>query len=177
MIFIQMARARRRLENVDDELLSFRLDSEYEVGGDFITAYKVGGRYAMRERIGDDGIDTTISGLNGYDSEGAIAARRDVFPVENLLTGDRDAGLPTGSTLDFNDANIQEDTLAFYQHRTASGLSQLRRMDLKLMLKQMTSGMSCRLLTLSLNSVKINFCVLQPIGPSHALIRAHSLQA
>lgn len=138
-IYDNGARARRRLENIDDEIISARLDFNREIIGDSVfNNLAFGGRIAERTRVNDDGIDTTISGLTGYDSAGAIAARRDTFLVDDLfagantptrgltfatwdpealfvaLTGDRDAGLPTGSTLSADDADITERTLAMY---------------------------------------------------------------
>lgn len=138
-IYTNGARARRRLENIDDKIFSVRLDFDREIAGDSLfTNLAFGGRFAERSRINDDGIDATIGGLAGYDSAGAIAARRDTFLVENLyedadtamqglsfatwdpetlfvaLTGDADAGLPTGSTLSTQDADITETTLAMY---------------------------------------------------------------
>ncbi|WP_409432036.1 TonB-dependent receptor [Litorimonas sp. RW-G-Af-16] len=133
-------RARRRLETNDEDLLAFRLDTDYELGDGFFTALHVGGRYADRNRINDDGIDTQVAGITDYTTAEVAAARRDVFPVADLfegaedgaglgdntwatwnpeqlfiaLTGDRDAGLPTGSTLDVNDSNVNEETFAIY---------------------------------------------------------------
>lgn len=139
-IYDNGARARRRLETNDEDVLAIRFDGDYELNGNFFTNFKAGVRYADRKRINDDGIDATLSGLSGYDSAEAIAARRDTFPVENLfegaedgaglgsntwatwdpealfiaLTGDRDAGLPTTSTLDTNDSDVDEVTYAIY---------------------------------------------------------------
>lgn len=138
-IYDNGARARRRLENIDDEILSARLDFDRILEGDrLFSKLSFGGRIAERQRVNDDGIDTTISGINGYNSPGAIAARRGTFLVEDLfegadttqqglsfatwdpealfvaLTGDRDAGLPIGSTLTPDDANITETTYAAY---------------------------------------------------------------
>lgn len=139
-IYDNGARARRRLETNEEDVIAFRLDADYELSGNFFTNLKVGGRFADRKRINDDGIDETISNLNGYDSAEAIAARRDVFPVKDLfegaeesaglpvntwatwrpeelfvaLTGSRDAGLPTGSTLDTSDSDVDEVTYAIY---------------------------------------------------------------
>lgn len=132
------ARARRRLERIDDEIMSFRLDGNYAFESNFIQSVDVGFRFAERQRVNDDGIDSTISGLSGYDSEAVIATRRDNFIVEDLydgadtsmagitwatwdpeslfvaLTGSRDAGLPTGSTLSADDADVTETTMALY---------------------------------------------------------------
>lgn len=139
-IYDNGARARRRLETNDEDVLAFRLDADYELSSGFFTNLKTGVRFADRKRINDDGIDTTISDLNGYDSAEVIAARRDSFPVEDLfegaeagaglgdntwatwrpeelfvaLTGSRDAGLPDGSTLDTNDSDVDEVTYAIY---------------------------------------------------------------
>jgi len=139
-------RARRRLETNDEDILSFRLDTDYEMSGNFLTSVKVGARYTDRNRVNDDGIDTTISGITDYSTAEVAAARNDVFPVTNLfdgaeadsgivtseglqnntwatwnaedlwvaLTGDRDAGLPTGSTVDLNDSDVNEETFALY---------------------------------------------------------------
>lgn len=139
-LYTNGARARRRLENVDDEILSFRMDSAYNFDDSALRSIEFGLRYADRHRVRDDGIDTTLSDLvdGGYASDAVIATRRDNFPVEDLfvgantpvegitwatwepealfvaLTGSRDAGLPTGSTLSTNDADITEKTYAAY---------------------------------------------------------------
>lgn len=137
-LYTNGARARRRLENIDDEILAFRLDGNYAFESDFIQSVDVGFRWAERQRVNDDGIDTTLSGLTGYDSPEAIAARRTNFIVEDLfegadtsmegitwatwdpealfiaLTGGRDSGLPTGSTLSADDADVTETTMALY---------------------------------------------------------------
>ncbi len=133
------ARARRRLENVDDEIFSLRLDAEYEVAGGFFSSFAAGVRYADRSRVQDDGIDATVALVDGgYFNEAAIAARRDTFIVQDLfkgadtdmvgltfatwdpqalftaITGSRDAGLPTGSTLSPQDTDVNEKTYAGY---------------------------------------------------------------
>ncbi|MEL7446046.1 MAG: TonB-dependent receptor, partial [Pseudomonadota bacterium] len=97
---------------------------------------------SYRQRIQDDGIDTTLSLVSGgYASAGAVAARNDGFLVEDLfagvdgtnvrgltwatwdpeelfiaLTGSRDAGLPAvgESTLSSNDTDVTEKTYAGY---------------------------------------------------------------
>ena len=131
------ARARRRLENVDDTILAFRLDGLYEMDG-FFSSLQAGVRWAERERFHDDGIDETVDLVNGYDSPEAIAARRGYFLVQDLyagsdspmrgltfanwdaeqlfaaLTGSDDAGLPTGSTLSAQDTDVTEETWAGY---------------------------------------------------------------
>ena len=92
------ARARRRLENNDDEIFAIRVDADYAVDGNFFTNLKTGVRYSSRERIGDDGIDCDTSRSSasctdfnlvdeGYASTGAIAARRDNFLVDDLFEG------------------------------------------------------------------------------------------
>jgi len=133
------ARARRRLENIDDEIFAVRFDGEYFLEGNFFTSLEAGVRIATRERFHDDGIDDQVDLVDGdYASAGAIAARRDTFIVEDLfegadtpmegitwatwnpeelfiaLTGSRDAGLPTGSTLSPDDTDVKEDTFAVY---------------------------------------------------------------
>ena len=136
-IYTEGARARRRLENVDDSILAFRLDGTYDLDGIF-SSIQAGVRWAERERFHDDGIDADVGLLNGYDSEEAIAARRGNFLVRDLyagsdspmrgltfaawnaeqlfaaLTGSDDAGLPTGSTLSPQDTDVTEDTWAGY---------------------------------------------------------------
>lgn len=131
------ARARRRLENVDDSILAFRLDGLYEMDGSF-NSLQVGARWAQRERFHDDGIDETVDLINGYDSDEAIAARQGNFLVSDLyagsnspmrgltfatwdaqqlfaaLTGSDDAGLPTGSTISPQDTDVTEETWAGY---------------------------------------------------------------
>lgn len=47
-IYTNGARARRRLENVDDEIISFRLDANYEVGNDWLASVDVGFRFGER---------------------------------------------------------------------------------------------------------------------------------
>ena len=145
-IYDNGARARRRLENVDDQIFSLRLDAEYETGGGFFSSFEAGLRYADRNRFHDDAIDRStddptnpINLVDGdYFSRGAIAARSDLFLVENLfagantdmrgltfatwdavplfvaLTGSRDAGLPLGSTLSPEDTDVTEKTYAGY---------------------------------------------------------------
>ena len=136
-IYDEGARARRRLENVDDSILAFRLDGLYEMDG-FFNAFQAGARYGKRERFHDDGIDQDVDLVNGYDSPEAIAARRGNFLVRDLyagsdspmrgltfaawnaiplfaaLTGSDDAGLPTGSTLSPQDTDVTEETWAGY---------------------------------------------------------------
>jgi len=138
-LYTNGARARRRLENVDDEILSFRLDSEFTVDFGAVSSIQAGIRYSDRNRIRDDGIDSTLALVDGgYASAGAVAARRDGFVVEDLfegadtamdgitwatwnpealfvaLTGDRNAGLPTGSTLSPDDTDVTEESIAVY---------------------------------------------------------------
>lgn len=132
------ARARRRLENVDDEIFAIRLDTELRIDGGAITSFQSGLRYSNHQRVHDDGMDTTLSLVNGYDSDAVISTRRDVFPVRNLytgadtdmkgftwatwdpaplftaLTGDPKAGLPTGSTLTPDDTDVTENSYAIY---------------------------------------------------------------
>ena len=86
-------RVRRRQENVDDDIFSARLDAEYELGG-ALSSVQLGGRYANRKRIRDDGIDRSsddatdpIVLIAGIDDPAAIAARRQFFPVQNFFTG------------------------------------------------------------------------------------------
>tara|TARA_B100000029_G_scaffold383045_1_gene378423 strand:+ start:6444 stop:9287 length:2844 start_codon:yes stop_codon:yes gene_type:complete len=136
-------RVRRRQENVDDDILSFRLDGKYELDG-ALSSIQAGIRYADRHRVRDDGIDRSsddstnpIALVNGIFSDEAIAARQP-FPVEDLyagadtpmrgltfaswdprqlflaLTGDPDAGLPLGSTLSPDDTDVTEETWAGY---------------------------------------------------------------
>ncbi|WP_209349382.1 TonB-dependent receptor [Pontixanthobacter sp. CEM42] len=135
------ARARRRLENVDDGIFAVRLDATYETDG-FFESFQAGFRYANRQRVQDDGIDSTLPLLAGnYASDGAIAARRDGFLVEDLfrgdentnargltfatwdaralftaLTGDINAGVPASgvSTLSTQDTDVTEKTYAGY---------------------------------------------------------------
>ncbi|MHA7819859.1 MAG: TonB-dependent receptor [Erythrobacter sp.] len=138
-IYDNGARARRRLENIDDDIFAIRLDAEYETAGSFFSSFGAGFRYADRSRVQDDGIDTTLALVDdGYASAGAVAARRDTFLVRDLfdgadtdmtgltfatwdpqelftaLTGSRDAGLPTGSTLSADDTDVTEKTYAGY---------------------------------------------------------------
>ncbi|PCI46618.1 MAG: hypothetical protein COB49_08195 [Alphaproteobacteria bacterium] len=140
-LFTNGARARRRLENVDDDIFSVRFDGQYEVGGSFIDSIQAGVRFADRHRLHDDGIDTTVSLVDGnYTSEAAIAARQEEFLVRDLfagadtpmkgitwatwnpralfeaIAGSPDAGLPGAgeSTLSPHDADITEKTYALY---------------------------------------------------------------
>lgn len=138
-IFNEGARARRRLENIDDKIFSLRFDTKYELGGGFFRSIEAGVRYADRFRFQDDGIDATVNLVAGnYASEGAIAARKDTFIVSDLfqgantamrglswatwdavplyvaLTGSRDSGLPTGPTLSAEDTDVTEKTYAGY---------------------------------------------------------------
>ncbi|MFC4292819.1 TonB-dependent receptor [Sphingorhabdus arenilitoris] len=132
------ARARRRLENVDDEIFAVRLDGEFQMDG-FFSSLQAGVRYGERTRFHDDGIDEEVSLLPGnYFNDAAIAARQSTFIVRDLfagadtpargltfatwdaralytaLTGDIDAGLPTGSTLSAQDTDVSEETFAGY---------------------------------------------------------------
>lgn len=137
-------RARRRGENVDDDIFSLRLDATYEDVGAF-SSVQVGVRYADRKRVRDDGIDrSTDDGIdpiivaNDISSQAVIDSRLAEFPVRDFfeganttergltfasfdpeafflaVTGDPDAGLPIGSTLSIDDADIQEVTYAGY---------------------------------------------------------------
>jgi len=92
------ARARRRLENNDDEVFAFKFDAGFSLDNPFLTNIKSGFRYSSRERIGDDGIDcTTGSGADncsdfnlvegGYGNDAAIAARQSQFIVDDLFEG------------------------------------------------------------------------------------------
>lgn len=139
-IYTNGARARRRLENIDDQIFALRLDATYETGG-FFESIQTGFRYGDRFRRRDDGIDTTLGLVTGgYASPGAIAARRDGFLVNDLfegadtdmqgltwaiwdpeelfiaLTGSRDAGVPAAgvSTRSPDDAEVTEKTYAGY---------------------------------------------------------------
>lgn len=136
-------RVRRRQENVNDDILSLRLDGRYDFDGP-ISSIMAGVRYADRHRVRDDGIDRSsddsvdpILLVNDIFSEEAVAARMG-FPVEDLytgantpmqgltwaswdptalflaLTGDPDAGLPIGSTLSTEDTDVAEETWAGY---------------------------------------------------------------
>ncbi|MBV7259790.1 TonB-dependent receptor [Erythrobacter crassostreae] len=135
------ARARRRLENIDDGIFAARLDATYETEG-FFKSFQVGFRYADRQRVQDDGIDSTLPLVAGnYQSAGAIAARSDTFLVEDLfegdsnttmqgltfatwdaralfaaLTGNINAGVPAigVSTLSTQDTDVTEKTYAGY---------------------------------------------------------------
>ena len=136
-IYDEGARARRRLENVDDSIFAVRLDGAYEMDG-FFTSFQGGFRYADRKRFHDDGIDEEVTLINGFDSPEAIAARETTFINENLyegadtpmegfsfatwdaqalfraLTGSDDAGLPVGDTLSPQDTDVTETTYAGY---------------------------------------------------------------
>ncbi|KLE32392.1 TonB-dependent receptor [Aurantiacibacter luteus] len=136
-------RVRRRQENVDDDILSFRLDGRYELDG-ALSSIQMGVRYADRHRVRDDGIDRSsddasnpIQLVGNIFSADAVDARQ-VFPIENFyqgantpmqgltfaawdptrlflaLTGDPDAGLPIGSTLSSDDTDVTEQTWAGY---------------------------------------------------------------
>ncbi|RDC59109.1 hypothetical protein HME9302_00294 [Alteripontixanthobacter maritimus] len=95
-IYDNGARARRRLENIDDEIMAFRFDATYEMGG-FIDSLQAGVRYGDRFRLHDDGIDSfnaatgefggSLPLVAGYDSRGAIDARQDFFIVDDLYEG------------------------------------------------------------------------------------------
>ncbi|MGB3723523.1 MAG: TonB-dependent receptor [Pacificimonas sp.] len=137
-LYTNGARARRRLETVDDEIFAVRFDGEYEFGGNFLRSVQFGARYGDRHRVNDDGIDENVDILNGYDSDEVRATRRGNFPIRDLfvgadtpmqgltyatwnpvqlftaLTGSPDAGLPEGSTLSPQDADITEKTYAGY---------------------------------------------------------------
>ena len=136
-------RVRRRQENVDDDILSFRLDGLYEFDGP-LSSIQAGARYADRHRVRDDGIDRSSDDsvdpilLQGDIFSPEAVAARIPFPVRNLytgadtpmqgltfaswdpralflaLTGDPDAGLPIGSTLSVDDTDVTEETWAGY---------------------------------------------------------------
>lgn len=140
-IFTNGARARRQLENVDDDIFSFRLDGSLYLDN-FFTTIDTGFRYSDRRRVRDDGIDNNGVALlpGGYFSPAAIAARQSNFPVQNFLpnavtggitqglsfatfntlqlfnavTGSDDAGLPMGSTLSPDDTDVSEAIYAGY---------------------------------------------------------------
>ncbi len=140
-LFDNGARARRRLENVDDDILSFRFDGSLYFEN-FLTSIDAGFRFSDRQRIRDDGIDNNGISLlpGGFFSDAAIASRQDFFPVQGLfenansggvidglefatfdtealfvaVTGSRDAGLPTGSTLSPEDTDVTETIYAGY---------------------------------------------------------------
>ncbi|RJY09903.1 TonB-dependent receptor [Aurantiacibacter aquimixticola] len=136
-------RVRRRQENVDDDILAFRFDGQYDFDG-ALAAIRAGVRYADRQRVRDDGIDRSSSDRtdpiileNGIFDDAAVGSRIP-FPVENFyegadtsmtgltfasfdpydlffaLTEDRDAGLPIGSTLSTDDTDVSEETWAGY---------------------------------------------------------------
>jgi len=136
-------RARRRLETNDEDIISFRLDTDYEMSGNFLTSVKVGARYTDRNRVNDDGIDTTISGITDYSTAEVAAARNEVFPVTNLFDGaEADSGIVTSEGLQ---NKIQ---------------------------RQIVSGMFCQVQTSSLRYKKISFCVLRPTALSQDLMCA-----
>jgi TonB-dependent receptor len=139
--FTNGARARRRPEDNDNSVFTARLDGDYAVEGNFITNIGIGARYVDLTRTNDDGNDVTLSLESGnYFNDAAIAARRDVFPIENLfegedntnlqgitfatwnpeelfvaLTGSRDAGFGEEFVrLDASDSDITEKTYAVY---------------------------------------------------------------
>lgn len=140
-IYTNGARARRRLENVDDKIFAARFDATFETGGGFFENFQAGFRYGDRFRLHDDGIDATLALVaGGYSNPAAVAARRDGFLVSDLyegadtamrgltfaiwdpqelftaLTGSRDAGLPGQgvSTQSPDDAEVTEKTYAGY---------------------------------------------------------------
>ncbi len=87
-------RVRRRQENVDDDILSFRLDGRYDLDG-AISSIQAGIRYADRRRVRDDGIDRSsdddpelnpILLVGDIFSPDAIDARTP-FPVEDIYEG------------------------------------------------------------------------------------------
>ena len=138
------ARALRRLENVDDSVGALRIDAKYELDG-FVNSIEIGGRFAERKRVHDDGIDATVGLVNGYGSDAVIATRIDQFIVDDLfagadtdmrglsfatwdaqalfaaLTGSDDAGLAVGSTLSSQDTDVRERTLAAYAQANFEG--------------------------------------------------------
>ena len=86
-IYNEGARARRRLENIDDFIFAVRLDGTYELDG-FFNSIDAGVRYGNRDRFHDDGIDTEVPLVPGnYASDGAVAARLDTFLVKDLYQG------------------------------------------------------------------------------------------
>ncbi|WP_158611016.1 TonB-dependent receptor [Aurantiacibacter spongiae] len=136
-------RVRRRQENVDDDILAFRLDGRYDFDG-ALSSIEAGVRYADRHRVRDDGIDRSsddstdpIMLVGDIFSPDAVDARMP-FPVKDFyagadtpmqgltfaswdpqrlflaLTGDPDAGLPIGSTLSTDDTDVTEETWAGY---------------------------------------------------------------
>lgn len=149
-IYDDAARSRRRIEQIDDEILDFRLDANYQFDG-FIESIDIGARYSERHRIQNDGIDSTatISDSEIPGNAGIIAARRDRFPVEDLfstansrgivngltfatfdpellftaIAGDRDFGLSEldDGDLDSSDTDLQEDVLAIYGQANFEG--------------------------------------------------------
>ncbi len=144
-LYTNGARARRRLENVDESVFAVRLDASYALDG-FFDGIDFGARYSDRQRIQDDGIDTTLSLVDGgYFSDAAIAARSSNFLVDDLfsssgspttgltfatfdaqalftaLTGDADAGLPEGSTLSTQDTDVTEKVWAGYVQANFDG--------------------------------------------------------
>lgn len=140
-LYTDAARARRRLENVDDDIVNGRLDFTYEIIGNFFQSISFGARYSNRRRIRDDGLDTT---LNVGDITGdsplrpAIEATvNETFPVRDIfagsnsssrgltfatfdpqeffvaLTGDRNFGFQSND-LSVQDTDVEETTYAFY---------------------------------------------------------------
>lgn len=135
-IYDNGARARRRLEDVEDDIMSVRLEGAMETDTVFSTI-RAGLRYSERQRIHDDGQDTTLSLVGGYDSAGAIAARRpfpqddflsgangnniggswatwDSLPLWEALTGSQDAGLPVGNTRSIHDTDVTEEVMSLF---------------------------------------------------------------
>lgn len=140
-IFDNAARARRQLENVDDDIFSVRLDGSVYLDN-FFTTIDTGFRYSQRNRVRDDGIDNNNVALlpGGFFTDAAIAARNNVFPVRdfltgantggitqgltfatfdtlqlfNAVTGSDDAGLPVGSSLSPEDTDVSEEIYAGY---------------------------------------------------------------
>lgn len=144
-IYNEGARARRRLEDIDDKIFSVRLDASYEMDG-FFSSIDVGLRFGDRYRFHDDGIDQDLALVAGnYASADAVATRLDAFIVRDLfagantpargltfarwdaqslftaLTGSRDAGLPNGPSLSADDTDITEKTYAGYAQANFDG--------------------------------------------------------
>mgnify|MGYP001165197136 FL=1 len=150
-IYDNGARARRRVEINEDYIHAAKFDLDYAIDGDFLTNIKTGIRISTHTKMGDDGIDcetgkssdncsdfALVSG--NYASEGAIAARRDSFIVEDFfdgantdfaltewatwdalplfsaLTGSLDAGLfdAGASSMSTHDTDVTEDITALY---------------------------------------------------------------
>ncbi|QTD57631.1 TonB-dependent receptor [Parasphingorhabdus cellanae] len=174
------ARARRRLENVDDEIFSVRLDATYEMES-FLTSIQAGVRYGDRRRVRDDGIDSTLDlQPDGYFSDAAIAARQGFFLVQDLfdgadtptegltfanwdarplfaaLTGDPDAGLPTGSTLSTQDADVSEETFAGYLQAN---------FDAELFGAPVTGNFGLRAIRTKISSVGVSSALVTSPGP------------